>query len=94
MATPLTVDLFALRDSLIRGDLRDDFEESARRKVEVAEVPLEQADRHELEQMMYRTWYETALILDPADSEARIQHALQVRYISLRARWQIGRAHV
>jgi hypothetical protein len=88
MATPLTVDLFALRESLIRGDLRDDFEESARRKVEVAEVPLEQADRHELEQMMYRTWYETALILDPADSEERIQHALQARYISLRARWQ------
>ena len=88
MATPLTVDLFALRDSLIRGDLRDDFEESARQKVEMAEVPLEQADRHELEQMMYRTWYETALILDPADTESRLQHALRVRYISLRARWQ------
>lgn len=88
MAKHLSVDLYALRESLIRGDLRDEFERSARRKVDVAEAPLELADHRELEQMMHRTWYETALVLTPADNEERIQHALQVRYISLRARWQ------
>jgi hypothetical protein len=88
MAKHLSADLFALRESLIRGDLRDNFQHTAQRKVEIAEAPLEQADRQELEQMMHRTWYETALILTPADDEARISHALEARYISLRARWQ------
>ena len=88
MSTPLSVDLFTLRESLIRGDLRDEFEHSVRRKLALTTVPLEKADRNELEQLMYRTWYETALLLGAADTADRIRHVLRTRYISLRARWQ------
>jgi hypothetical protein len=88
MNAPDTIDLFRLRDSLIQGALREEFERSVREKIADPDRELLEADRTEVEQLMHRTWYESVLLLAPADTAPRIEAVLRNRYISLRARWQ------
>ncbi|MCK4873072.1 MAG: hypothetical protein KAS72_10135 [Phycisphaerales bacterium] len=88
MTVSASIDLPTLRESLIRGELREEFEHSVRLKLDDPAIPLDKADINKLELLMYRTWYETSLVLGPADTTQRIERALQARYVTLRARWQ------